>query len=513
MVILNILSEENSKTWASYLEWPAAIHPKGVVAGWSNRAIICFITLFALTVPHSIAASQISFGLGLIAWAVRDIAMRRLNFKRTAFDLPLICFLGLTILSSIFSIEPTVSLTKLKVLTLFLMAHFVATNLNSRGSRLMIAVVMISALTGLGFSLCEKLTGRGMVISSIAPDSPLVQSGLQTGDVVWMIAKKRVYSPGQVAEVINSHNIGEVLSVEALHDGDPVPVSIEVTEDLKANPNPLGITSSGRSRKFRISGFGRQFLTFAEQMQILALIAFGSLLILIGRPGQNSIRTLIRVSGLLFICFSLGLVLTASRAIIASFIMTVILVSIAVKTRLAPAIALLAVLTFGGLGYLALSTTRHQSTANFSDDSSSRRIAYIKAGLRMIPKHPLLGVGMDSHKLHWKEWGFPGDYITHTHSTAVQIAMDRGLPALACYFWLIATIILARWRRHKTLLAKDDIIGAGLTLGVCLAVSGFFISSFFNYNFGDSEILMILLGLVGMTEMDECSDGQGQTSR
>lgn len=91
--------------------------------------------------------------------------------------------------------------------------------------------------------------------------------------------------------------------------------------------------------------------------------------------------------------------------------------------------------------------------------------------------------------------------------------MDRGLPALACYFWLIATIILIRWRRHKILLAKDDIIGAGLALGVCLAVSGFFISSFFNYNFGDSEILMILLGLVGMTEMDECPDGQGQTSR
>ena len=61
----------------------------------------------------------------------------------------------------------------------------------------------------------------------------------------------------------------------------------------------------------------------------------------------------------------------------------------------------------------------------------------MRAGLRLIPEHPLLGVGADAHKHHWREWGFPGDYVTHTHSTPIQIALDRGLPALGCYVWLI----------------------------------------------------------------------------
>jgi hypothetical protein len=106
---------------------------------------------------------------------------------------------------------------------------------------------------------------------------------------------------------------------------------------------------------------------------------------------------------------------------------------------------------------------------------------------------------MDSHKRHWQEWGFPGDYITHTHSTPIQIAMDRGLPALACYVWLIAAMMIMTWRAYKRAREGDDNFYEGLALGTFGALIGFSISSLTNYNLGDSEALMMLLGVVGLS--------------
>ena len=121
-----------------------------------------------------------------------------------------------------------------------------------------------------------------------------------------------------------------------------------------------------------------------------------------------------------------------------------------------------------------------------------------KPGLKLIPQRPLLGVGMDSHKRHWREWGFPGDYITHTHSTPIQIALDRGLPALACYLWMIAATLAMAWRGYRQAKKDDDTFSESLMLGGFGAVIGFSISSLANYNFGDSEALMLLLCVIGL---------------
>ncbi len=464
----------------------------------ANRALLFFLCLFALSVPHSIAASQISFGLGLIAWAVRDLAARRFHFVRTPIDLPLICFAGLTILSSVFSIEPGLSLPKLKALTLFGVIYLVAANMRPRGVRILTGLLIASSLIGVGFSLMEKILGRGMVITSIEAGSPLKQSDLQPGDVIWMMERQRVFSLEGAAGIIRRHRTGEKLYVEALHAGDPVPVSLIVTDEMKSLPNPLGISVSGRSRQFRVSGFSRQFLTYAEQMQILAMLAYGGLLAASRQWRKKRGQGWFGFCALLFVLFGLALVMTASRAVIVAFIGAMLIVSISAGRR-AMGIALIAALTLGALGVYAVTSARQQITASFNDDSAARRISYMRAGLRMIPQHPLLGVGMDSHKLHWQQWDFPGDYITHTHSTPIQIAMDRGLPALACYIWLIAAILVSAWRNHKQVESEDDLFRQSLPLGVFGAVIGFSLSSLTNYNFGDSEALMMLLFVVGLS--------------
>ncbi len=200
-----------------------------------------------------------------------------------------------------------------------------------------------------------------------------------------------------------------------------------MTDELKARPNPLGLSVDGRSRRFRVSGFTRHFVTYAEQMQILALLVFGSLIVGLKSPRQPRRQLWLFVCIILFALFSLTLILTASRATIISCLFALAAVSIIVGGRRALLAALVAAIVIGSLTFYTLRSSRTLSAMSFSDDSSERRIGYMRAGLRVIPQHPLLGVGMDAHKRHWTEWGFPGDYVTHTHSTPIQIAMDRGL--------------------------------------------------------------------------------------
>ena len=470
----------------------------GTPAWWANRILFCGLTLFALSLPHSIAAAQISLGICFFAWIGRDLVTRRFNFTRTPIDLPLLCFASLTVISSIFSTEPGISLPKLKTLLVFGVIYIVATNLRASGVAFLVGALIVSSLAGVCFSLAEKVWGRGMIVTTIEADSPLAGSRLQPGDVIWMIGRRRVSSLEEAANIIRQHRAGKVLGVEALHAGDPVPITLEVTEDLKTRSNPLGISVNGRSRQFRISGFSRQFQTYAELMQILALLTYGGLLASIKLWKRHAARTRLLLLCLVFVSFALALALTASRAVIASFIVALLFVSISVGGRFAPVIAVVAVLTLGGVGAYVVTSTRQQVTLNFNDDSASRRLAYMRAGLRLIPQYPLLGVGIDAHKRHWEEWGFPGDYVTHTHSTPIQIALDRGLPALGCYLWLMGVMMAMAWRGFKQALQKGDVKTSGLMIGAFAVLIGFSASSLVNYNFGDSEALMMLLFIMGL---------------
>jgi hypothetical protein len=500
-----------TQKWFKRLDSLAAFDPANSVGRWTNRALIIFILLFAISVPHSIAAAQVSFGLSCIAWLLRDVSSRQRRFERLPIDLPLVFFAALTTLSSIFSIEPAVSLIKLKALTLFGIVYLISTNLHRRGVSIVMGLLFVSALAGVGFSLGEKVYGRGVIINAIEAGSPLASGVLRPGDVIWMIGRDRVYSPEEIAGAIRSRRTGETLNIEALHAGDPVPVKLTVTEEMKASVDPLGIVSGGRSRQFRIAGFSRQFFTYAEQMQILGMLAFGGLLAGIRSWRQGGDRKRFVINSCLFILFAAALVLTASRAVIAAFILAVLFVSIAVGGRLAPVIALVAALVLSGFGYYVITSARQPVTLSFSDDSASRRIAYMQSGLRLIPQHPLLGVGMDSHKKHWREWGFPGDYVTHTHSTPIQIAMDRGLPALASYVWLVVAMMLLLWRGYKRARAVGDLAGEGLRLGVFGSLIGFSASSLTNYNFGDSEALMLLLLVAGLGIIHSKSETSSQS--
>jgi O-antigen ligase len=104
---------------------------------------------------------------------------------------------------------------------------------------------------------------------------------------------------------------------------------------------------------------------------------------------------------------------------------------------------------------------------------------------------------MDAVQRHWQEWGFPGTDMLHTHSTPLQLAFDRGLPAVLFWLWLLAAFWLAATRAERLWRDTDDAATHGLALGTTGALAGFAASSLVNYNFGDSEVALLLWFLMG----------------
>lgn len=509
----------------SFSRWQTLIEEgAGRVSGarWCDRGLIVSLLLFGLAVPHSIAAAQISYLTGTVFWLARnaicagqgEVAVA-LSISRSVsrpagwISRPLLGFLLLTILSSLFSYTPAVSLLRSRSLGLFIVFYLLVNNLTRRGAIVVVCCLLLSGLTGVGYSLTEKVSGRGMVIEYIEPDSPLAGRGLQPGDVIWMMGRRRVRSLEEARNELARHRVGEKLGIEALHAGDPVPplpVTLTVTTELQQSTEAFGIRTGPSTRRFRISGFGRQFITYAEQMQLLGLLLFG-ILIATGHSlnGHYSDgRTANERKGWWWgwalaglILFTTGLILTATRSVIVSFVAAIVIVSLRFGGKRVIALALLSAVLITAGGVLAVVTSRREVMGQFRDESTSRRLAYITSGLRVIRAHPVLGVGIDSHKRFWDEWGFPGDYVTHTHSTLVQVAMDRGIPALGCLIWLGVALWRGLRRTREQALAANDYLGEGLATGALAALLGFSLSALINYNFGDSETLMQLLTIVG----------------
>jgi O-antigen ligase len=151
-------------------------------------------------------------------------------------------------------------------------------------------------------------------------------------------------------------------------------------------------------------------------------------------------------------------------------------------------------IVFGAFLVLAPSalTTRLYSTFSLSDPSNADRVAMMKSGWRIIKDDPLTGVGPDmiiQVYPHYRDKGAVNQRNPHLHNVPLQIAAERGIPALIVWVWFIATLVRDFWRRRRS--DAPSLSNAGLA-----AIGAMLAAGLFEYNFGDSEFLMLFLVLV-----------------
>ncbi len=138
-------------------------------------------------------------------------------------------------------------------------------------------------------------------------------------------------------------------------------------------------------------------------------------------------------------------------------------------------------------------TNRVYSMFDRNDPTNRDRMAMLEAGQAIVRDHPLTGVGPDMIAHVYPRYRVPWAVQPnnpHLHNVPMQIAAERGLPALAAWLWFLASLTRATWR-HLRRTRHPSLAAGGLA-----AVAAMLAAGLFEYNFGDSEFLMLFLVLV-----------------
>jgi O-antigen ligase len=142
------------------------------------------------------------------------------------------------------------------------------------------------------------------------------------------------------------------------------------------------------------------------------------------------------------------------------------------------------------------------SITDLQDASNRDRIQMLQMGAAIVRDYPVFGVGPEMIGGDDPSAGRAGvysrylrpdpvhTYNPHLHNVPMQIAAERGLPALGLWLAFIVVAVRDLYRQLRAGPARA-IAGAGLAAIVAMLTAGLF-----EYNFGDSEFLMLLLVLL-----------------
>jgi O-Antigen ligase/PDZ domain len=471
-------------------------HSKQAVALLAQRVAVVGFILYAAFAPHSIAAAEISLAIVGGSWLVRALATGTTGFRRTKLDLPICIFLFWTIAAAVFSEEPRISIAKLQSVCVVFLFYLTQAIVRRRTAIVLVSIMILSGVTGSLFSIYDLLRGRGVVVESISSASPFREVNVQPGDTIWRVGRTRVYSKDDIDRLIATSEPGKRLTVSLITNGehDERPGFL-VTPALKSVFSPSAITGSERSHRFRASGWTRHYETFAEILQMLTQLALGLAFANFQNHGANR-RFKLATAGTIVMAVGIGL--TAMRTALVALAIGAAVVTMRAARGRARVLVAAAIGLVLGFGAVVVWKTRATNALLLDDPSSALRVEVARVGLARIPIHPVLGHGMDAVKRHWNEWGFPGNTHIHLHSTPLQIAFDRGLPALLFWLWIVWVCWQMTQRAERLTRDSGDSNVHGVLLGAVGALAGFFASSLVNYNFGDGEVALVFWWLMGI---------------
>lgn len=186
-----------------------------------------------------------------------------------------------------------------------------------------------------------------------------------------------------------------------------------------------------------------------------------------------------------------ALVLTLTRSAWVGACVGVALLFLLKDFRLIGAVPVIAALLFAFAPPQV--TDRFRSMFDPLDPTNRDRIAMLHEGVAMVGTDPLTGMGpnmVERAYARFRDTAIVDRINPHLHNVPMQIAAERGLPALGAWIWFVGSAAAGlgavyRQGRHRFLAAT----GLG-------AVAAMLAAGMFEHNFGDSEFLLLLLLLI-----------------
>jgi hypothetical protein len=474
-----------------------------------ERAVIACLFLIALFAPHSIAVTQAAWLLGMVFWLARFAVFPRPALFRSPVDYALLGFFVLSGISGVFSYSPMVSIGKMRAASLFTIVYLVAQNvLSLRMVRLLALTLIGSCMINVFLTAGQLAIGKGVKVQGVTPASPLAKAVFRTrtvnkptpivnGDTIWQVDGMPVDSPEELAATLAA---GPSPAKVSIYRVEWMPELEVPRAQLLPGSNALdqlGISGWSRGRDWRATGFYNHWVTYSEVLQLIASLALGILLALRQKRNPTGVLLLVAIAGLIF---ALGI--TVTRASWIGFAVSAVVMLLLTASRRTILIVAACALPLVLASVVLLQQKRSIRFFDKSDQSTSWREMVWKEGFELLiskPRHLVFGVGMDSIKGHWRQWGLFDNGrqpIGHMHSNLLQIALERGLPALIVWLILLGVYVRMLWRIQNRAGVED--FARGVAIGALGGTIGFFTSGLVHYNWGDSEVVTVFYFIMGL---------------
>jgi hypothetical protein len=479
------------------------------ISTWLERAIVACLFLIATFAPHSIAVTQGAWLLGMTFWVARALVYPRPQLFRSPVDYALLGFFILSGVSGIFSYSPVMSIGKMRAASLFTIVYLVSQNVRSpRLVRLLALTLIGSCMINVFLTAGQFAIGKGVKVQGVKPDSPLAKAVFRTktvmqpapivnGDTIWEVDGRPIGTPEELAAALAS---GRTIATVRIYRVEWTPELELPRAQLLPGTNAvdqLGITGWSRGRDWRATGFYNHWVTYAEVLQLIASLALGIFLALKQKRSLMGALLIMAVVGLVF-----ALAMTVTRASWIGFAISALAMLLLTSSRRTIGVVGACAIPLVLASVVLLQQRRSIGFFDKRDQSTSWREMVWREGFNLLvskPRHLIVGIGMDSIKGHWREWGLFDNGrqpIGHMHSNLLQIALERGLPALIVWLILIGVYVRMLWRVSRREMIDD--FARGLAVGALGGALGFFASGLVHYNWGDSEVVTIFYFVMGL---------------
>jgi O-antigen ligase len=244
-------------------------------------------------------------------------------------------------------------------------------------------------------------------------------------------------------------------------------------------------------RCYRARGFFSIYMTLAGVLSLALLAGLPRLL-----PGAAVARWTI----LPWLVSLLGLLATYTRGAWMGFGSAVLsLLPLTRKGRwlLLAGLVLLAIGALAGPKHLR---ERFLTMGNPEDPTVKERVYMWRSGLAIWREHPVLGVGPGELKRVYERYALPEAVkkrTGHVHNTPLQMLVERGALGLAAWLW-IWVAFFARAIGLLRRLPEEATSARTLVIGSVAAIVGFLVAGLSEFNFGDSEVVMVAWAVMAL---------------
>ena len=433
-----------------------------------ERAQLGLLAALAATIPVSIFASEAILALALAVLAARLVAGRA-HLLRTPLDTPLIALVVWTLLAASFAQDPARSHEDSKKLLLY-------------------------ALFYLGVEVLARQDDRERVLPAVLLGG-LALAGLIVAQHLFLGYDRLDRRPAGF--------LGHYMSASGVTMG----VLLLAVGRLALGPRSRGSRPPPADPRVRWGGFGLPLLVLAGVGAVAAATA----------GGHGIVATRVCVAALAALAAAVALSRSpAARAAEAALPVVVVPVAawalVASQTRSAwigtvvglSVVALLRaprLLWLVGAATAAVLVLRPAALTErltLGDASTSDRYYMWQAGVDMVLDKPVFGQGPGMvlavyPRYRWPEATHPMQ--PHLHNNPLQVAAERGLPGLAFFLWWAVAVFVAAIGEARRATAEGPGGAAG---GALAALAAVFAAGLFEYNLGDSEVLMLVLLLTAV---------------